>query len=196
MTLYDRIKSKRLGDLLVDEDLATEEIVIAALHEQQATGLLLSEILMESRTITEWDLARVVVREYQVPYIELASYTLHKDLVETFSPVLLNRARVVPLDRFGSIVCFACQEIPMADVVAELAEKAKGGVYLYISSARDIRQALHEHAAVSESVEQTEDVDVKSAANQGAPVASGSMDQDANWQNLFDAADESVQSDD
>jgi len=82
MTHYDRLKRKRLGDVLVDEGLATEEIVIAALQEQQRTGALLSEILLKQRQVGEHDLARAIVDHYQVPYIDIKNYTMHKDLVK------------------------------------------------------------------------------------------------------------------
>jgi len=190
MTLYERIKSKRLGDVLVDEDLATEEAVIAALHEHQRTGALLSDILMEARAITEWDLARIVVDQYQMPYIDLSSYTLHKDLIAKFPPQLLSRARVVPLERFGQLVAFACQEVPEADAVKELSKNAPGGVYLYAASARDIREVLHQHAPVT-----PDELDVESVASEGAPIPLN-MNEDQSWQNLFDAADEAIQSGD
>ena len=58
MTNYDRLKRKTLGDILVDEELASEETVIQALQEQQRTGALLSSILLESREIDEFQLSR------------------------------------------------------------------------------------------------------------------------------------------
>ena len=75
MTHYDRLKRKRLGDVLVDEGLATEETVISALQEQQRSGRLLSDILLDLRQVGEHDLARAIVEHYQVPYIDLKNYT-------------------------------------------------------------------------------------------------------------------------
>jgi len=112
MTHYDRLKRKRLGDILVDEHLASEEVVITALQEQQRSGRLLSDILLQMQEVGEYDLARVIVEQYQTPFIELKSYAVHKDLIELFTPEFLHRSAVVPLDRFGRQICFACQEIP------------------------------------------------------------------------------------
>jgi len=193
MTNYDRMKRKRLGDILVDDGLATEETVIAALQEQQRTGRLLSDVLLDQRQIGEHDLARAIVEHYQVPYIELKTYTLHKDLIKEIPAALLNRARVVPLDKYGKQICFACQEIPPKEIVDELRRHSPGGVYFFVSSAVEIRKVLEDHAPLGN----------KPAAAPGSPApasapskkqaaAAEQSDENAAWKDLFDAANESI----
>jgi len=189
MTNYDRMKRKRLGDILVDDGLATEETVIAALQEQQRTGRLLSDILLDQRQVGEHDLARAIVEHYQVPYVELKSYNLHKDIIKEIPAALLNRARVVPLDRYGKQICFACQEIPPKEIVDELRRHAPGGVYFFIASAVEIRKVLEDYAPVG-----------KGAAAPGAPAGAGAKrpaaaeqsDENTAWKDLFDAANDSI----
>ena len=84
MTHYQRLKKKRLGDLLVDEGLVGNDTVIAALHERQVSHRLLSEILIEAEELSEYDLARILVEQLQLPYLDLSTYQIHKDLVQTF----------------------------------------------------------------------------------------------------------------
>ncbi len=190
MTNYDRMKRKRLGDILVDDGLATEEIVIAALQETQRSGRLVSEILLEQRQVGELDLARAIVEHYQVPYVELKNYTLHKDLIQTVPAALLNRARVVPLDKYGKQICFACQEIPSKELVDELRKHATGGVYFFIAAAMEIRRVLEDYASLK-----------GAAAAPAAPAkqqkaATGDVsDENTAWKDLFDAANESILTD-
>jgi hypothetical protein len=188
MTHYDRLKRKRLGDILVDEDIATEQDVIAALQEQQATGRLLSSILLEQRALTEWELARVLVQQYQTPFLDLRNYTLHKDLIASFPAEVLNRAGLVPLDRFGNQVCFACQEIPSEEIAAFLQEQASGGIYVYIASAVEIRTALKEYAPWK-----AEEVPVEDAAEAPTPTVDlPVLEGDDSWKSLFDTANDDV----
>ncbi len=192
MTNYDRMKRKRLGDILVDDGLATEEIVISALQDQQKTGRLLSDILIDQRQVGEHDLARAVVEHYQVPYIDLKNYTLHKDLIKEIPAALLNRARVVPLDRYGKQICFACQEIPPKEIVDELRRHAPGGVYFFIASAIDVRRVLQDHAGLVKGA-------AAPAAAAGAPpkqpVTAEQSDENTVWKDLFDAANDSILTD-
>lgn len=190
MTHYERLKKKRLGDILVHEDAVTEEVAIAALHEQQRTGRLLSDILIEQRQISDYDLARVIVEQYQAPYIELSGYSVHKDLIEEFPAELLHRTRVVPLDRFGKVVSFACQEIPEEGAAKELRKRASGGMYFYIASAVEIAQVLADY--VPYDMPAREDAD---PAASGAPIAQGDMLDETEWKDIFDAANDSVMTD-
>lgn len=194
MTNYDRMKRKRLGDILVDDGLATEEIVIAALQEQQRTGRLLSDILIEQRQVGEHDLARAVVEHYQVPYIELKTYTLHKDLIQEIPAALLNRARVVPLDRYGKQICFACQEIPPKEVVDELRRHAPGGVYFFISSAVEIRRVLEDYASLGKGAAAPGAAPAGASAKKPAAAAENG-DENTAWKDLFDAANDSILTD-
>jgi len=47
MTHYERLKRKRLGDVLVDEGVVERDVVIRALQEQQLSRRLLSAIPLE-----------------------------------------------------------------------------------------------------------------------------------------------------
>jgi type IV pilus assembly protein PilB len=204
MTHYDRLKRKRLGDVLVDEGLATEEIVIAALQEQQRSGALLSEILLQQRQVTEHDLARAIVEHYQVPYIDLRNYTIHKDLVKELPAPLLNRARIVPLDRYAKQMCFACQEIPAKETVDELRKIAPGGVYFYVASSVDIRKVLEDYAPLEKAAAPAKasagskapagaKAPAKAAAAKAPVGATGdSADENNAWKDLFDAANDSI----
>jgi hypothetical protein len=199
MTHYDRLKRKRLGDVLVDEGLATEEIVIAALQEQQRTGALLSETLLQQRQLGEHDLARAIVEHYQVPYIDLKNYTIHKDLVKEVPAALLGRARIVPLDRYAKQMCFACQEIPAKEVVDELRKVAPGGIYFYVASAVDIKKALEDYAPVAKSAPAAPAgkpaAGGKAPAKAAVSAAAASADENNAWKDLFDAANESILTD-
>ena len=188
MTHYDRLKRKRLGDVLVDEGLATEEEVIAALQDQQQSGRMLSDILYEGRKVSEYDIARAIVEHCQAPFIDLRAYTLHKELIQTLPARLLHASGVVPMERFGDQVSFACQEIPTDEVANQLKEQAPGGIYIFIASAVDVRAALHAHAPLGE--EPAEEPKVAVAAGKAAP-AKGSAEDQA-WKELFDAANDSI----
>jgi len=203
MTHYDRLKRKRLGDVLVDEGLATEEIVIAALQDQQRSGRLLSDIVLDSRHVGEHDLARAIVDHYQVPYVDLKNYTIHKDIIQEIPAALLNRGRVVPLDRYGKQMCFACQEIPPKEIVDELRRHAPGGVYFYIASAVEIRRMLQDYAGLDKATAAPAKSPAKgpaaasASAKQPAAVQAAvhAGDENTAWKELFDAANDSILTD-
>jgi len=188
MTQYHRLKRKRLSDLLVDEGLVDKGVVLAALHEQQESGEMLSTILLESQEIDAFDLSRLLVEQYQVPFVELGQYTANKDLIKEFPAQLLHHSRIVPLERFGGHVAFACQEVPSADAHTSLKDLVDGSVLVFAALARDIEEKLREFAPY----EQTEKI---ASIERVKPVMDPEQAaQDKEWQSLFDNADDSVMS--
>jgi len=185
MTHYDRVKRKRLADLLVDEGLVNKKVVLAALREQYETKKLLSTILLESEDIDAFDLARLIAEQYQVPFLDIEQYSMDQELMREFPAALLHVNRIIPLDRFGNSVAFACQEVPSPEVHAELRDTA-GGVFLFAAFSRDIVTRLEENHPW-----QAPEV-VPSPENADAPEGS---ENDSAWQSLFDSANDSVMSD-
>ncbi|MHC4956680.1 MAG: GspE/PulE/PilB domain-containing protein [Planctomycetota bacterium] len=193
MTHYERLKRKRLSDLIVDENIVSKEAMLAALQEQQSGDRLLSTILLDAKEIDAYDLARVMVEQYQVPFIELTGYNVHKDLVEEFPVRLLHESRMLPIERFGKNICFACQEIPSADIYAKLKETVEGSVFVFAALSRDIQEKLSELAPYEAEIE----VDEMAGAAAGAESPMMGLDggtSSSEWQSLFDTADESVMS--
>ncbi|MGQ0613601.1 MAG: hypothetical protein ACT4PV_07695 [Planctomycetaceae bacterium] len=175
------MKRTRLGDMLVDEGMVPKEGIIEALREQQRTHRTLSDILIESQQVAEVDIARILVQEQQLPFLDLSGYTLHKELVSQFPADLLHRAGVLPLDKFGEQVAFACQEVPTGQVAEELRAHAPGGFFVFIALATEIRRLLGEHAPMS---------------SDGTPWAdSQNPSADGKWKNLFDSANDAVMAD-
>jgi len=129
--------------VLVDEGLVDRDLVIRALQEQQARPRLLSDILLDNDGVTPYDLARAIVENYQVPFLDVSGYAFHKELLAMFPGELLHEMAVIPMDRFGRQMCFVCQEIPGGAQVDRLKEFAEGGLYFYVGLSHDIRECLH-----------------------------------------------------
>ncbi len=75
MQFLDKIVQKRLGDILIHEEIITAEQLKDCLREQERTGALLGEILVNSGLATEWDIARAISKQYQ-KYFELEKVRL------------------------------------------------------------------------------------------------------------------------
>lgn len=62
---------QRLGDLLVEEGLVSEDQLAAALVEQQQTGERLGKILLANRAITDVQLVSTLARQYRLDFVDL-----------------------------------------------------------------------------------------------------------------------------
>ncbi|MGH7162709.1 MAG: hypothetical protein ACREID_04435 [Planctomycetota bacterium] len=193
MADHDRLKRKPLAEILVDEGVVQKQAVIAALHEQQANRRLLSDILLDAAQVTEFHLARVLVDQLQAPFIDLTGYTFHKDLIQVFPARLLREYAILPLDRFGSVVTFACQEPPPAETVEKLKRYAPGGMYFYVALAAEIRRCLEDYVSLEEAPAASAAKHVVPADVKNLPDLK--IEEDTAWKELFDSANDAILSD-
>jgi len=192
MTQCHRLKRKRLSDLLVDEGLATKEVVIAGLHAQKDSGVILSSVLLAENDIDAFDLARVLVEHFQVPFVDLERYALHKDVIKLFPAELLHRARMVPLEKFGKHYSFACQEIPSREIHEEIKKIVDGSVLVFAAFSRDIDTVLREFAPYETPKPEGDTAEVELADEIPSQGNTDDANEDQEWQALFDTANESI----
>ncbi|MHC4933027.1 MAG: hypothetical protein ACYTGV_12635 [Planctomycetota bacterium] len=190
MRFYERLRRKRLSDILIDEGVASKEAVMTAFQEHQQSDRLLSDVLLESNELSEFDLAKVLVAQYQLPFVDLSSYNFHKDVVRKYPAELLHRAGTVPLDLFGETVCFACQEFPSEEVAAELESHGPGKIFYFVALAMEIKHALGSQAPLTEPAADAEPA-VGEPEAETPPVEEGGPAGGA-WKELFDMANESI----
>src|SRR4029453_6801803 len=65
---------RRIGEILVNDGVASPEQIEEALMVQKSSGDLLGSILMDMGVVSEADIARTLCVQYQLPFICLANY--------------------------------------------------------------------------------------------------------------------------
>lgn len=172
MKFLDKMRRKKLGELLIDEGLATSEQVVEALKEQKRTGVPLGEVLVSFGAITEWDIARTLSTQFQLPFIHPTKYTVGKEAAKAVPREYLHRYQCLPLDRFGGILTVAVAGPLNESVVEELEEASGCELFLYIALSSEVRYVLEQQYPMERS--------------------GGAGDE---WESLFDTANESILSD-
>ena len=185
MANLERLNRKPLGEILVGEGLLDRETVDEALRKQKAAKRLLSDVLLDAGLILELDLATVLVQQQQIPYIDLSAYNVRKELIQELPAPLLHRGALVPLERFGDQIAFACQELPSWEIVESLRRHCPDGQYYYVGLAADVKRLLREFAPLPVVEEPEAEV----------PAIEVDPNEDDSWKSLFDSANSAVMAD-
>ena len=140
--MIGEVVATRLGDLLVEAELITEEQIKEALRHQKASGGRLGSCLVKLGHVTEQDLAAVLSRQYGVPAINLPDYDVEEDVIDLLTPEAAHRYQVVPLSRQGYTLSLAM--IDPIDVVAldELRFMTGFNIEPMIAPESQVREAL------------------------------------------------------
>ena len=92
----------RLGDLLIQQGLLTDEQLKLSLDEQKRSGRKLGRIFVESGYVTEEGISKALARQLQAPYIDLRTYQLNNEVILRLPEAQARRFRAVVLEDRGN----------------------------------------------------------------------------------------------
>ena len=94
-------KKIRIGDLLVQNEVITEEQLSVALREQKSSGRKLGRTLIELGYLDEDILLNILSRQLNVPFVQLRHYQFKGDLVKRLPEAMARRFRAIVLAEQG-----------------------------------------------------------------------------------------------
>ena len=89
----------RLGELLLSEGVITPQALDAALALSATTGKRLGHVLVQGGAVSEERLTRILARQLGVPFVDLATYSLQRDLVKLLPEAAARRHHAVVLEK-------------------------------------------------------------------------------------------------
>jgi MSHA biogenesis protein MshE len=97
-----RPEKVRIGEILVKQNLLTEQQVNVALDQQKKTGHKLGRVFVDSGLVTEEALSRALGRQLNVPFVGLKSFEFRLDVVQRLPEVQARRLRALVLEDLGN----------------------------------------------------------------------------------------------
>ena len=94
-------KKLRIGDMLVQGGVITEEQLMAALKEQKNTGRKLGRTLVDMGLVEEDRLLNFLSRQLEIPFVQLRHYQFNNEWVKLLPEALARRFRSIVLARQG-----------------------------------------------------------------------------------------------
>jgi MSHA biogenesis protein MshE len=91
----------RLGEILLQQKLLTEDQLKAALDEQKRSGRKLGRIFIDSKFLTEDQIGGALARQLQVPFINLKHFNIKPEVATRLPETLARRFRAIVLEDAG-----------------------------------------------------------------------------------------------
>jgi hypothetical protein len=99
-----------LGDLLLEENLITQEQLDIAINTQQIEGIRLGEALLKLEFIKPQDLAAILSVQLNLPYIDLQRHKIQPQALRLIPEFMARKHILIPMD-----VVNDCLMVVMAD---------------------------------------------------------------------------------
>jgi len=182
MSDVGRRKKVRLGELLLEHKLITDEQLQAALVEQKRTGRKLGRVITDLNLVREEKLHEVLAQSLDIPFIDVRQLTLDRTMVRLLPETQARRFRALVLqsDARGLLIGMA----DPTDLVAydELSNRLKQPLRLALVKEADLLKTMDvvyrrtdEIASIAQEVREElreGDIDLEQlSADEGSPDA-------------------------
>ncbi len=131
--LLKKLSHTRLDDVLIDEGVLERHHVEDAQAESEMTGRPLSHVLFERGEMDEWELAKIVARNYSLPFIDVAQYSTPSAAEMLLDIEFCRTHMLLPFDVFGAMPAIAVCEMPSPAVLAEIDERCGELPFVYVT---------------------------------------------------------------
>ncbi len=119
------VSRKKLGDILVQKGIITQDQLTKALETQKKNPNRLGKILIDAGLMTEELLSECLAQQLAIPHISIRFYQTDEKVLDLVPKAIAERLRVIPLDHIGKILTVAISDTISNEEMEEL-EKATG----------------------------------------------------------------------
>lgn len=191
----EKLTCIRLAEVLSQRGTVTTDAITDALYRQDKSGEGFIEILITGGHITEWDLAKVVVEHFQLPFVMASSYHINPDAQKKLPEDALFRHQLVPLDSFGDVMVVTMPILTSYEVFERLQKKFKVDFFPYVGLISENKKVLAELFPSFNDWSKKHETDKEKRAEQHRKEQQSRAAGDASWMNIFDSGDAAVRGD-
>lgn len=157
-----RRKKLRLGDILVQQNVVTEEKLQAALKKQRGSGKKLGEVMVEMNMTTEEAIGQALSRQLGYKFINLNGLQIPEKIIKLIKSDIVKKYTAIPLgvDEKNANVLFVAMADPMdMNAIDDFAIITNMQIVPVVSTPRQIRLQIDKYYSSA---------DVKNAADEYA----------------------------
>ncbi|MFK7739506.1 MAG: hypothetical protein AB8H80_04215 [Planctomycetota bacterium] len=186
----EKITSVRLAEILSERDAVSSEVITDALYSQDKNGEPFVKVLVDGGHITEWDLAKIVTENFNLPFLMAGNYQIGEEAQNRFKKETLFEHGIVPLDAFCDIVTVAMPVMLSFEVICKIQKEYNCELFPYVGLISENKKVLGDmhkdyHAWLDSEAKRREEAASKRKAQ---PKKS-----EGDWMSIFDAGDEAIQ---
>ena len=137
-----RPEKVRLGEILVQQKLLSEEQLNQALADQKRTGRKLGRVFVENGFVTEEQISGALARQLDIPYINLKFYNISDQLVRLLPETAARRFRALVLEDRRETVLVGVSDPTDLFAYDEIARLLKKGVELAVVNETEVLHTI------------------------------------------------------
>ncbi len=148
------IAKKRLGDLLVENNIISQEQLLEALAEQRKSKRKLGDLLISQGYITEQQLIEVLEFQLGIPHVSLFKYQIDPAITQIIPESMAKRYQVLPFMKEGGKLMVAMADPLDYFAIEDLRMSTGFRIEPAISTRDELQRAIARHYGMRDSMSQ------------------------------------------
>lgn len=183
----EKLTCIRLAEVLTQRGTVETDAITDALYAQDRQGEVFVDVLVSNGHISEWDLAKIVVEHFQLPFISASSTEIDDTVVSAFPKEALFQNRIVPIGVFEKSATIVLPILTPYDVLARLQEETQLELFPYIGLISENVRVLTDLFPDFPEWTKMQQERREAQSRQGR-----TKNKSGDWMDMFDSADASV----
>lgn len=183
----EKLTSVRLAEVLSQKGVVSTDAITDALYVQDQYQEPFAEVMISSGHISEWDLAKVVVEAFQLPFLMAETYAIDEEAKTALPQEELFETLLVPLDRFGDAMTVAMPVMTSYETLSALQQRHGLQILPYVGLISENKRVLQGLFPEFRDWLKKRDDDREQRRR-----AAAKTEDSADWMNIFDTGDEAV----
>ena len=169
-----KITNLKLGQILVNSGVLTEEKLQQALEQQKNSKMRLGEILISNEYLTEMQIIRSLEQQLSIPYLDLTSVTIDPTLSALLPEELARSTHAAPVKREGSVLTLAVEDPLDYNGINNIAIYTKLKINPVIAEREKIETKIRELYTTQKAFAAAKELSTKQEDAQAEAITSGS----------------------
>lgn len=184
----EKLTCVRLAEVISQKNIVSSEIITDALYSQDKFGDPFVQTLVGGGHITEWDLAKIVAENFQLPFLMASSYAISPEAKVKIPEKALFEHLIVPLDTFDDVVSVVMPILCPYEVLGKMQRELKCELFPYVGLISENKKVLGD---LFQNFKAWHEQDQKRREQQ-ATRRPNNKDQVTDWMSIFDAGDQAI----
>ncbi len=145
--------SSKIGDLLVKENLITQQQLKESLEYQRVHGGRLGHCLIKLGFVTDDEITAILSRQYGVPSINLSFFDVDPGVVKLIPVETAQKYQIMPLSRVGSTLTIAMIDPTNVFAMDDIKFMTGFNIEPVVASETAIRESIDKYYGTTHSIE-------------------------------------------
>lgn len=152
--MAQQMVKKKIGDILLEKGLVTQEQLNEVLREQSMTGRRIGELLVDRGIVTEDQVIDSVSERLNIPKISVKALVIDPEVIRRINVDVARRYTLIPILEIGTTLTVAMADPLNIIAVDEIRYLTGKTVKRTIASSSEIRTAIDQYYSVADSLNQ------------------------------------------